>query len=318
MSDYFDEISSSQEEFPQAPTPNGSPKETNCFFQLMKGLCYFLLFIVSQVAATYILMIYYVFKLLAARGSNTEMNSSQMTDVAGQIVEEAYNKALANTNGLLCLYGFILVVFLLIFFALHKKNFFEETQFRKFSPRYLPAMVLLTLGFYFFIDAVLSLLPESLMESYTESSSFGSEGSFAVSMIAQALIAPLTEELTFRGLMLSRFDKALPKWIGIAISSLLFGWVHGNPIWFVYASAMGCIFCIAAEYTGSIFSTFLMHCTFNSAGTIFAYFFQKTSLKELQCFLIIGISMIIAGFYLFHCSHKAENALIAVKSQTDK
>lgn len=287
------------------------PPKPNPFFQLIKGLCYFLLFIASLLTANYVLIIFYAFLIISNLPSGTEVNAMQVT-------ENAMEMALSDTNSLILVYGFILVVFLVIFFALRKKSFLEETQFKKFSPKYLPAMGLLTLGFYFSVDAILILLPQSLRASYAESSSFINEGSFVASMLAQVLIAPLTEEITFRGLMLSRFDKALPKWIGISISSLLFGFVHGNPVWFVYASALGCIFCIVVEHTGSIFSTFLMHCLFNACGTISAYLFPKVNFTELIVFLIIGIPMIIGGFYLLHRTHKAGKAVLEAQSQTDK
>ena len=309
MSDVHFETHPSQEGFSNAPAPNGSPNQTNVFFQLIKGLCYFLLFIASQVLATYVLMFYYVFKIIAELNSNAGFDVARIADTAMQVTDEAIERVLSDSNGLLLAYGVILVIFLLIFFALRKKSFLAETRFQKFSPKYLPAMALLTLGFYFFIDAILNFLPKSMMESYAESSSFINDGSFVFSIITQALIAPLTEELTFRGLMLSRFDKALPKWIGISISSLLFGLVHGNPVWFVYAATLGYIFCIVAECTGSIFSTFLMHSTFNAAGTLLAYLLPIPNTAEFIVFLIIGIPMIAAGFYLLRRTYKAEKTV---------
>ena len=285
-----------------------TPQKPNVFFQLIKGLAYFLLFLASQVVASYVLIFYYVFKYMFQLPAGADFDATQIT-------EEAMEMVFADINSLLIIYAFILVVFLFIFFALRKKRFLNEIQFRKFSPKYLPAMALLTFGLYFFVTSILNFLPESLMKSYAESSSFISEGSFAVSMITQALIAPFTEELVFRGLMLSRFNKALPKWIGITISSLFFGLVHGNPVWFVYAAALGCIFCIVAERTGSIFSTFLMHCVFNASGTIFAYLFPRVTTMELIVFLIIGLPMITTGLYLLLYTH---NVVHAARSQDDK
>ena len=307
MSDNIFLETPSQDELPVAPAPNDSPKAPNAFFQLIKGLCYFLLFITSQFLATFILIFYYAFKLTFERATDENVDASKIVDDVLEIVS-------SDTNSFLIVYGFIFLFLLLITFAIRKKNVFEETQFRKFSPKYLPAIALLTFGLYFLVSSVLNFLPKSWMTDYAESSSFISEGSFVLSMFTQALIAPLTEELTFRGLMLSRFDKALPKWIGISISSLLFGLIHGNAIWFIYAAALGCIFCIIAEYTGSIFSTFLMHCVFNASGTIFAYLFPQIDFKGYLIFLILGIPMIIASFYLLHRTHKSEKAVMAANS----
>ena len=274
-----------------------SPKP-DVYFQLIKGLAYFLLLIVTEVAAVNVLAIYYAFRMTKNLPSGTETNFAQIS-------ADALEVALANVNARLIIYAFILIIVLFLFFALRKKNFREETRFKKFSVKYLPAMALLTFGFYFLVTAILNLLPDSFMESYSESSSFIIEGSFVFSIIAQGLVAPLTEELIFRGLMLSRFDRALPKWIGILISSLLFGIAHGDSIWFAYAAVLGCIFCIVAELTGSIFSTYLMHCAFNGIGTILAYYYPDIDRFEMNLFLLISIPMIAAGIFLLHRTHKA-------------
>lgn len=242
------------------------------FEHLIYGFGYFLLFITSIIVANGIL----------------NMNCFRKL----KKIEDA-------SNALLFLYGGILVLTLIILFAIRKKNFFEETHFQKFSIKFLPAIMIITLGAYVFTDAIVNLLPRSLLKSYEESSSFISEGSFVGSMIAQVIIAPLTEELIFRGLMLSRFNKALPSWMGITISSLLFGIMHGNLVWFVYAAVLGALFCIVAELTGSIFSTFLMHSLINACGTLSAYLLPVLAPEELYGFLVAGILLTILGTFLF-------------------
>ncbi len=62
--------------------------------------------------------------------------------------------------------------------------------------------------------------------------------------LALGILAPITEELVFRGAilrtLLSLFDKKY-HWIPIALSAVVFGAVHGNVPQFVHASLMGLI-----------------------------------------------------------------------------
>lgn len=55
-----------------------------------------------------------------------------------------------------------------------------------------------------------------------------------------AILAPLAEELVFRGAILRQLSETLrSRWTAIAISALLFALVHGNPAQMPHAFAMG-------------------------------------------------------------------------------
>lgn len=55
-----------------------------------------------------------------------------------------------------------------------------------------------------------------------------------------AVLAPVAEELVFRGAILRQLSETLrSRWTAIAISALLFALVHGNPAQMPHAFAMG-------------------------------------------------------------------------------
>ncbi|MBP5282288.1 MAG: CPBP family intramembrane metalloprotease, partial [Lachnospiraceae bacterium] len=251
--------------FLETPAPQSQPEKPNPFIQIIKGFGYFLIFLAANTIVTFGLIVYYAVKsVMAAQAQGLPYNPTTVT-------EEAQRQIYQNTNSLLILYTILFIIMLVIIFAIRKKNFFEETRLRSFSPKLLPALFVIALGLTLFINSALNLLPRGWLENYSESSSFISSGTLIGSLIAQALCAPITEELTFRGLMLSRFNKALPKWLGIAISSIFFGLVHGELIWFVYAACLGAFFCFIAEKTNSIIPTILLHAAFNTFGTVLSY-----------------------------------------------
>ncbi|MCR5501221.1 MAG: CPBP family intramembrane metalloprotease [Acetatifactor sp.] len=278
------------------------PQKGNPFVQLFKGLAYFLLFMVAQVVATFVLMIYYGIQ----KSMEYIAAGSQPAEHAREMSEYMQSQTLGNTNGLFLINALFLFLPLLIWFAIRKKNFFVETRMRKFSPKLLPILLLITLGIGLFANSTLNLLPTSWMASYSQDSSFAGEGTLIGSLVAQAIIAPLTEEITFRGLMLSRFNKGLPAWIGIVISSGLFGVMHGNPLWFVYAALLGAVLCLIANRTNSILSTIMIHALFNTLATVLVYAgFEVPGKPILAIVCVVGAGILGISLYWFFKATKA-------------
>ena len=76
--------------------------------------------------------------------------------------------------------------------------------------------------------------PQAWIDSY-EASSSELLGNVGIALwIAVVIMAPLVEELTFRGFMYTRLKQGMPKWIAVVLTSLVFGIVHGTIIWAIY------------------------------------------------------------------------------------
>jgi membrane protease YdiL (CAAX protease family) len=273
-----------------------TPKKANPFVQIIKGLAYFLFFLAAQIIATFIVMIGFGIK----KAYEYAAMGMQPADAAREVAAYMESQTLSNTNLILFINAALLVLPLMIIFAIRKKNFFVETRMRKFSPKLLPILLLITLGIGLFANSTLNLLPTSWMASYSQDSSFAGEGTLIGSLVAQAIIAPLTEEITFRGLMLSRFNKGLPTWIGIVISSGFFGVMHGNLIWFVYAALLGAVLCLIANRTNSILSTIMIHALFNTLATVLVYAgFEAPGKPILAIVCVIGAGILGVSLYWF-------------------
>ena len=87
--------------------------------------------------------------------------------------------------------------------------------------------------------------------------------------LALGILAPLVEEMVFRGailrVLLKMFDSRW-YWVPIVISALLFGAVHGNLQQFVHASLIGLILGWMYYRTDSIVPGVLFHWVNNSAA----------------------------------------------------
>lgn len=82
------------------------------------------------------------------------------------------------------------------------------------------------------------------------------------------ILAPVAEEMAFRGGILRLLLKRWPKraWAGIAVSALLFALVHGNPAQMPYAFLAGGLLGWMYLRTGSIAPTIAFHWVNNTIG----------------------------------------------------
>lgn len=279
------------------------------FKQLGKSLCYYGLFLGIQVIAGFMFSLAVGILIGFKSGLTGEMPSSEdYTLMVSQMLQE-------GTGLLVILYTIPGLLLLWLFFLIRGKKLTRESGMVSYPVSLLPPVILLALGLTFFLNTVLNLLPQSWLESYSESSSALGQGPFFPMLIATGICAPFFEEIIFRGLILSRLKKAMPLWVAMVISSLLFGLAHGHPVWIAYAFCLGMAFCFVAERTGSIWTTILIHAIFNSFGTCLTYsefqFTAATFIIMLSC----GILFTIGGFYLLVLKTKKAEVITEVNHE---
>lgn len=95
------------------------------------------------------------------------------------------------------------------------------------------------------------------------------------------ILAPLSEELFFRGILLRRF---MIKWSpqkSIIVSSILFGIIHFSPVTVVFAFLLGCILGYTYLKTKSIVVPMLIHSFSNFLACIQFYISNQMTSKSL-------------------------------------
>ena len=129
----------------------------------------------------------------------------------------------------------------------------------------VPTMILVSLAH----EAVSTLMkgvwpmddPQEIVKS------FQSSGSLPVRIlmgIAAAILAPLTEELMFRGLIYGVIKRYTDGWFGALVTSLLFATVHMHVGSFVPLFILAIALTAAYEYTGNLLVPMAMHAIFNT------------------------------------------------------
>ncbi|MCR4738871.1 MAG: CPBP family intramembrane metalloprotease [Lachnospiraceae bacterium] len=110
------------------------------------------------------------------------------------------------------------------------------------------------------IDAVMSIMDEL---------------PFLPTFMAVAVIGPLCEELTFRGVIFSGLKRSGRIFASIILSAVFFGLMHMNLNQLFYAFYLGICFALLTEATGSILPSFLCHFLINGYNTAMPYIASK-------------------------------------------
>lgn len=138
-----------------------------------------------------------------------------------------------------------------------------------------------------------------------------------------AVVAPLAEEGVFRWLVYLRLRDYLPVrdgtagdksgenqdrnksiWVAALISALIFGGYHGNLVQAVYAALLGFFFALILEWTGNIFSSFLLHFGANASSIFLSEILvQFTGQKQLMIMgylMLADLAVLFYGIWYFY------------------
>lgn len=111
-------------------------------------------------------------------------------------------------------------------------------------------------------------------------------------IISYGILAPLGEEIVFRGVVYGQLRKVLKVPFAVVLSGLAFGLFHGNLVQAVYATVIGCLLALVYEWYGTIAAPMLFH----SVANLFVYVmlellpFGGAFLSVPSCVLFLGVS----------------------------
>lgn len=95
---------------------------------------------------------------------------------------------------------------------------------------------------------------------------------FILTLLGAGLIAPISEELYFRGLIHRWFQSRLRFWPRVVLSSAIFGLAHSDSVAVIASSfVLGLVNAVAYERSKSLWLPIAMHMITNSIGVILLY-----------------------------------------------
>jgi membrane protease YdiL (CAAX protease family) len=98
----------------------------------------------------------------------------------------------------------------------------------------------------------------------------GHTGAFVLNFVVIAGLAPIVEELTFRGLGFSLVAERFGPQAAILVTGLAFGLVHGLVEALPILAAFGVGLAVIRHRTGSVYPAILLHAIFNSIALTLA------------------------------------------------
>lgn len=152
----------------------------------------------------------------------------------------------------------------------HRARFPQNTEMKRISPRPAVLSLFLGAGFYSVSLALMQMatrIPsvEQSMEEYAEQSELFSR--YAPSplweILAVIVLAPLAEEILFRGLILNRLKKSVSYNAAIVLSALAFAIFHGNLYQGIYTFVFGLAVGYIVHRFSSLWYGVLMHFALN-------------------------------------------------------
>lgn len=150
--------------------------------------------------------------------------------------------------------------------------------------------------------------PEEWLQAYqTESGALVTMRPM-LDFVAVVLLAPLVEELLFRGVIYDAFCMLLPAGAAVALQGILFGSIHGSMIWMIYAAFMGCVLGYVRKHTGSVRPCVLMHMAFNGSSYLFNWFANQYSEDSATVIFVFIASAFVLLLSMYGISFRTSEA----------
>lgn len=167
------------------------------------------------------------------------------------------------------------------------------------QPKTIFCFLLLGICCQLFFSGIMNLLQPllpRLFESYGETMEGLLGSNLLLVLVYTTLIAPVTEELIFRGVILHRAGKVLPFIGANLLQALFFGVYHQNIIQGIYATAMGFLLGLVYRKYNTIISSILLHIIINAS--VFLVILFPLNILSYSIMLALGTVGSVSAFLL--------------------
>ena len=156
----------------------------------------------------------------------------------------------------------------------------------------------------------------------------GSFGGTVLMVLSLAIFPALTEEIIFRGIILNEY-KPCGTLVSMALSSLLFAFIHFDLRQFPIYFALGMLLAWMAFITRSVWAAAIVHAAYNLYVIFFEkyiWLFSSNPDSDILFWLILTAAMFVCAFFflgaaervMLHCAENGDSAPKPVKKQNVK
>lgn len=208
------------------------------------------------------------------------------------------------------------VAFLGVYFFIIKRKkmqVFKSLDKRKLNFKQIVILILISLVCLFLISPIINVFDAWLVSIGVSSSalpiSLDKPLNLIYMILTLGLLAPIAEELLFRGVIFSGLKEKGNK-TAVLISSLMFMLVHLNLHQTIYQFILGIILAVVVLYTGNIFASILIHFINNTTvlliNYINPYFFDYNFLSSNYIILAV-VLLFLAGLTIVNLLKMLKN-----------
>lgn len=257
------------------------------FFKAIgKAALYFIVYLSTQSCVSTVFSFVYSMKAgMEAAKQNTQIDTTALYN-------QIYEKVMTQATLIMLIAGVLALLAYWILFLIRKKSFRQEAYIGKMDIRGVIPVFLFGVTFNMVISVAMERIPfpASWIESYQKSSTALVSGYMAVNLLATILMAPILEEVVFRGLMYTRLRRGMPKLLAAVIVSGAFAIMHGTIIWGIYTFIFSMLLVWTFERFHSLKANILFHMSFNLVGMVLPLTMPKTTAAQD---MIIGLAAAI-------------------------
>ena len=168
------------------------------------------------------------------------------------------------------------------------------------------------------LNVVFPILPQNMTEEYGALMETLIGGNVLLSLLVTVILAPLAEELLFRGVTMKKAQKIMPFFAANVLQALLFGIYHGNLIQGTYAFVLGLVLGFTAEYFHSVWASILLHAFVNGSAELLNLLPESitATLVGVIALAAVGVGLLFAAAKLYPGARK--EPLAAVEENKSK
>lgn len=208
-----------------------------------------------------------------------------------------------NTVLSMCFSVFCIAVFSIWYYKSYNGSFKLNLK-KDFHPYEVLGIALLVPATQFLSGIVSGIVsaafPEWLEEYMELMENAGLSGEISLlMMIYSVCLAPISEELIFRGVTYRIARRAFPFWIANIIQALLFGIFHMNPLQGCYTFVVGLFMGYICEKGGTLYHAIFFHFLFNLWGTTASQWLEMGDETTQAVIIMLGTIVGLSGGLYF-------------------
>ena len=271
---------------------------------LFSSVPFFLAFGLQFIAVYYLLFIAAIF--LFGIAPSVQGVSYDINTLIELMTNMDFNTVISIIFSIFCI-----VAFAIWYYRSCNGNFRINIK-KSFHPYEIIGIILLVPGTQFMssiLTGMISMAFPSWLEDYMElmeNAGLSDEVSLLM-MIYSVCLAPISEELIFRGVTYRILRRSFPFWFANFMQALFFGIFHMNPLQGCYTFILGLFMGYICEKGGTLYHAIFFHFLFNLWGTTASQWLligdEVTQGAIIMFGTLIGLT---GGMYFFQKGNKAK------------